>query len=123
MDKILKKTVNYLNYFCEEVKDRSFGSPGNRKATKFFYNTIKDLGWQTEVQKFDAFDWKNEGAVLKTDSGEFEVFVSPYSLGCNEKAVLAAASTIKELENGDFENKILFLYGDIAKEQLARAIM
>jgi len=46
MDKILKKTVNYLNYFCVEVKDRSFGSPGNRKATKFFYNTIKDLGWQ-----------------------------------------------------------------------------
>ncbi|TDP81212.1 aminopeptidase YwaD [Halanaerobium saccharolyticum] len=119
MDKLLyQKTKNYLNYFCKEVKDRSVGSPGNRKATRFFDNTLKDLSWQTDIQKFDAFDWENGGAVLKAASEKFKVFVSPYSLGCNEKAELAAASTIEELANGNFDNKILLLHGDIAKEQL-----
>lgn len=119
MDKLLyQKTVNYLNYFCKEVKDRSVGSAGNRKATKFFYNTLKELGWQTNIQKFDAFDWENKGASLEVDSEKFEVFVSPYSLGCNEKAELNAVSSIEELENGNFNDKILLLYGKIAKEQL-----
>jgi len=119
MDKLLyQKTKNYLNYFCKEVKDRSVGSPGNRKATRFFDNTLKDLSWQTDIQKFDAFDWENGGAVLKAASEKFKVFVSPYSLGCNEKAELAAASTIEELANCNFNNKILLLYDDIAKEQL-----
>jgi len=119
MDKMLhQKAINYLNYFCKEVKDRSVGSPGNRKATKFFYNTLKELGWQTNIQKFDAFDWENGGARLEADSEKFEVYVSPYSLGCNERAELKAASNIEELENGDFNDKILLLYGEIAKEQL-----
>ncbi|MGP3779600.1 M28 family peptidase [Halanaerobium saccharolyticum] len=119
MDKLLyQKTKNYLNYFCKEVKDRSVGSPGNRRATKFFDNTLRDLNWQTDLQKFDAFDWENEGAVLKSASEKYEVFISPYSLGCNVKAELAAASTIEELANCNFNNKILLLYGDIAKEQL-----
>jgi len=119
MDMILvKKAEKYLNYFCREIKDRSVGSPGNRKATKFFFNKLKDLDWQTALQNFDAFDWENEGANLKTASEKFEVFVSPYSLGCNEKAELEAVSNIEELANGNFDNKILLLYGEIAKEQL-----
>jgi aminopeptidase YwaD len=119
MDKLLyQKTKNYLNYFCEEVKDRSVASPGNRRATKFFNNKLKELGWQTDIQKFDAFDWENGGAVLKSTSEKYEVFVSPYSLGCDLKAELAAASNIKELKNGNFVDKILLLHGDIAKEQL-----
>jgi aminopeptidase YwaD len=119
MNSILhQKSLNYLNYFCKEIKDRSVGSPGNRKATKFFNEKLNELDWQTDIQKFDAFDWENEGAVLKTASEEFEVFVSPYSLGCNEKAELETVSNIEELVNGNFNNKILLLHGEIAKEQL-----
>ncbi|PUU88504.1 MAG: hypothetical protein CI947_1918 [Halanaerobium sp.] len=70
------------------------------------------------MQKFDAFDWEDGGATLKANSEKYEVFVSPYSLGCSEKAELEAASNIKELENDNFDNKILLLYGDITKEQL-----
>lgn len=119
MDSILyKKTINYLNHFCKKIKDRSVGSPGNRKATRFFKDKLSELGWQTDSQKFDAFDWENGGASLETASKKFEVFVSPYSLGCREKAELDAISKIEELENGDFNNKILLLHGEIAKEQL-----
>ncbi len=49
---------------------------------------------------------------------QFQVIVSPYSLGCNVKAELASAKTIDALREENFEGKILFLHGEIAKEQL-----
>ena len=70
------------------------------------------------MQEFDAIDWEDGGAILHSDDESFEVFVSPYSLGCEVEAQLVSASCVQELAQLEMSAKILFLYGEIAKEQL-----
>ena len=108
----------YLTKFCVEINDRSVGSPGNRATTDFIEKKLKSLGWQTKKEEFAAIDWKNEGAHLSSKNSSFEVCPSPYSLPCNTKGELIAASSLQELTQINIKDKLLLLYGDIAKEQL-----
>jgi len=113
------KAESYLKKLCIEIKDRSVGNKGNREATEFFQKEIASLGWNTETDKFDAIDWQNEGAKLLSENKQrYELFVSPYSLGCSVKAELVGVSMVKELEQLDANGKIILLHGEIAKEQL-----
>ncbi|MFP4418292.1 MAG: M28 family peptidase, partial [Chitinispirillaceae bacterium] len=90
----------------------------NRAATDFFQSELSSLGWNTQTPEFDVVDWKSGGAELRAGGADFEVLPSPYSLGCSITAELASASNISELENGDFRDKLLFVYGPLAREQL-----
>jgi len=114
----LQKSQHYLEKMCNTIKERSVGSNGNREATSFFEKELSILGWHTEMSEFDAIDWEDNGALLKSDKGNFELLVSPYSLPFRGEAELVSASTIEELEKTDAKNKIVFLHGDLAKEQL-----
>jgi aminopeptidase YwaD len=87
-------------------------------ATRFFTQEIQSFGWETEISEFEAIDWENGGATLQAGEESFELFVSPYSLGCSAEELLVAASTIEELENLSLNGRILLLHGEIAKEQL-----
>ena len=109
---------NYMRELCENISERTVGTAGNLEATDFFVKTISRFGWKTDLQKFKAIDWIENGACLKAGNNSFKVFVSPYSLGFCGQSELAVVSKITELEKGDFRNKILLLYGEIAKEQL-----
>jgi aminopeptidase YwaD len=115
---LLKKSCEYLKTLCEDIPERCVGSNGNRKATSFFSKLLESYKWQIDVSEFDAIDWNDDGAKLTLDDEQFQVLVSPYSLGCNVKAELASATTIDALREENFEGKILFLHGEIAKEQL-----
>jgi aminopeptidase YwaD len=117
-EKLIPKSYTYLQKLCKEIPDRSVGSEGNRIATNFFENTISSLGWNTETQEFEAIDWKDGGAILQAGGVNFEVFVSPYSLGCETEETLICVSSIEELEQTDIKGKIVLLHGEIAKEQL-----
>jgi len=117
-EKLYQKCLSYLRVLCEEIPERCVGSEGNRMATRFFEKEISSFGWNTEMQEFDAIDWEDGGAFLYSDDESFEVFVSPYSLGCAVKAPLVSASRVQELAHLEMSAKILFLYGEIAKEQL-----
>ena len=117
-DNLYQKGEGYLKKFCLEIAERCVGSDGNRKATRFFEKEIASLGWETERQKFGAIDWKDGGASLKCGDLSFEVFVSPYSLGCDLEAHLVSASNVEDLEKLEMDNKILLLHGEIAQEQL-----
>lgn len=108
----------YLQKLCNDISERCVGSEGNIKATNFFNDTLLSMGWITETPKFSAMDWIDGGATLKANHVDFKVLVSPYSIGCSVNAQLASAINISELEKGNFQDKILLLYGDIAKEQL-----
>ncbi|WP_160722929.1 M28 family peptidase [Isachenkonia alkalipeptolytica] len=110
--------MGYMNKLCIDITERCVGSEGNRQASLFFKERLKSLGWQTISQEFSAMDWKNDGAVLQINKQDFRVQVSPYSLGFQGAAQLESASTIAELENGDFKGKILLLHGELVKEQL-----
>lgn len=115
---LYQKSLSYLKKLCEEIPERCVGSEGNRMATRFFEKEISSFGWDTEMQEFDAIDWEDGGAILRSDDERFEVFVSPYSLGCAVEAQLVSASSVQELTQLEMSAKILFLYGEIAKEQL-----
>jgi aminopeptidase YwaD len=117
-DRLAEKAESYLHKLCVEIPNRRVGSEGNRAATDFFAQTVSSCGFRTESPSFDCMDWHQEGAQLTTDRTSFEVFVSPYSLGCQVRAPLAVVSTVEELEEADFSGKIVLLRGDIAKEQL-----
>lgn len=116
--KLYQKSLSYLEKFCKEIPERCVGSEGNRMATDFFQKEISSFGWETEMQEFDAIDWKDEGATLQAGDLKFEVFVSPYSLGCTVEEQLVSASSIEELEQKDIKGKVLLLHGRIAKEQI-----
>lgn len=109
---------HYLEVLCEAIPERCVGSSGNRKATEFFRNEVSSLGWNTEVTEFDAVDWDDGGASLRAGGSEFQVHVSPYSLGCDVSAELVSVSSTAELVSKDIRNRIVLLHGDIAAEQL-----
>ena len=107
-----------MEKLCREIPERCVGSGGNRMATEFFDREITSLGWRTELQEFEAMDWEGMGASLRVGKSEFEVFSSPYSLGCDVTAELAAARRFRQLEQCDIGGRILLLHGDIASEQI-----
>ena len=115
---LLEKAEHYLNKFCFEISGRCVGSDGNRAATDFFRNTISKFNFDIEYPDFDCMDWSENGAKLSVDDQSFEVFVSPYSNGCDIQAPLCIASTVEELKAINPADKIIVLYGEIAKEQL-----
>lgn len=115
---LIERSIHYLDFLCKEIKERCVGSEGNRIATKFFRDILIENGWNVEEQKFDAIDWHDGGASLVVDNISFDVLVSPYSLGCSVNGEIIGVTNIKEIENGNFQDKILFLYGEIAKEQI-----
>ncbi|MFC2053805.1 M28 family peptidase [Chloroflexota bacterium] len=117
-EQLYQKSTSYLKKLCDEIPERCVGSEGNRMATRFFEKEISSFGWITEMQEFDAIDWEDGGARLHSDDVSFEVFVSPYSLECAVEAQFVCASRVEELAQLEMSGKILFLYGEIAKEQL-----
>lgn len=108
----------YLRKLCLEIPSRRVGSEGNRAATELFAGIVTSFGFQTELPAFNCMDWTQAGAELSAGGSPFQVFPSPYSLGCRVWAPLLVASTVQELEDVNFTGAILLLRGDLSKEQL-----
>lgn len=108
----------YLKTLCTEIAERCVGSEGNRQATRFFEQKLRSSGWITESRAFDAIDWHDGGATLSAGDVSFDVHVSPYSLGCRVTSELVMATSIEELDALDCRGKIVFLTGELVKEQL-----
>jgi aminopeptidase YwaD len=115
---LMKKCKEYLKTLCVDISERCVGSNGNRQATYFFEKELSLRDWETEMAEFEAIDWVENGAILKSDEEYFDALVSPYSLGFRGEAELISASTIEELSKINAKNKIIFLSGEIAREQL-----
>jgi len=113
-----KKSQFYLETLCRVKPNRRTGSQGNRDATDFFANTIRQYGYAVDATPFECLDYINEGSSLTCDGKVFKTYVSPYSLGCDMSAELVVASTAEELENSNCEGKMLLMTGDLCAEQL-----
>jgi len=114
----MTKAKSHLQVLCADIPERCVGSKGNRQATYFFKNELKKAGWHTEETLLHVMDWKTGGATLHCGQTSFEVFSSPYSLGCSVQGELVAASTLVELETAVLLDKVLLLHGEIAREQI-----
>jgi aminopeptidase YwaD len=108
-EKLHQKSMLYLKTLCEDIKNRSVGSLGNRQATDFFKTEITSFGWDCETSELDVIDWEDGGATLQSVDVSFDVLVSPYSLGCDFMEELTSISSIKELELADITGKIILL--------------
>lgn len=113
-----ERVETYLQRLCLDIPHRRVGSEGNRAATEFFAQTLASFDFAVECSEFDCIDWTQGDTELGAEGESFEVFISPYSLGCRLSAPLAVVSTVDELEMVEAEGKVLLLHGEIAKEQL-----
>jgi aminopeptidase YwaD len=115
---LARQAETYLRQLCLEFPSRRVGTEGNRAATDLFAAIVASFGFETETPTFACIDWEQDGAQLNAGGVPFETHVSPYSLGCEVRGPLVVASDLDTLEAVDGEGAILFLHGEIAKEQL-----
>ncbi|TQV79178.1 M28 family peptidase [Denitrobaculum tricleocarpae] len=113
------QVMAHLTRLSVDIHDRSAGCAGNRAATDYVAAVLTAQGWSVATESFDALDWHEGGATLTAEDGvEFGVFASPYALGCEIHAVLAAVATVEELEAAAPARKLLLLHGEIARQSL-----
>lgn len=113
------KAQTYLTELCHKIGNRRVGAAGNRQATRFFADTLARLGFEVETPIFDCIDWEDNGATLMAEGNSFEVFSSPYALGCDIEAPLVIAETVDELAALEAVGEsILLLKAEIAQEQV-----
>ncbi len=119
MKDFLSKAQNHLHVLCSDISNRSVGSAGNRMATNYVKRIFTEFGWEVEETLLPVMDWKTDGATLCCNNEKFEVFSSPYSLGCQVQGELIAIATVEELQIADVTNKIVLLHSSLAAEQIA----
>ena len=118
MPSLALNAATYLKRLCVEIPTRRVGSQGNQEATAFFAEVAASFGLQTHCPQFDCMDWVTQGASLVIEDQSFEVFSSPYSLGCELTALLVIVASFEELEAVETNDKLLLMKGEIAREQL-----
>ncbi|MGB3715880.1 MAG: M28 family peptidase, partial [Candidatus Promineifilaceae bacterium] len=74
--------------------------------------------YDVDTTPFKCLDYTHGEVALVSGGKSFEVFVSPYSLGCDVPAEVVAVSSVEELEDCRPEGKILLMNGAICAEQL-----
>ncbi len=111
-------TYQHLKYLCETINSRRVGSEGNRLATDYAANKLKEAGFHVETPQFACIDWLGQGASLTIGDKIFLVQPSPYSLGCQLGARLSVIHTLEQLETTPITGDIVLLMDDIAKEQI-----
>lgn len=112
------KASYYLETLCNVKPNRRTGSSGNRAATDFFADTISSFGYTVEASPFECLDYIHGEPLLAHNGESFEVFVNPYSLGCEVRTEVVTVSTLEELESTVCEGRILLMIGAICSEQL-----
>ncbi|MBC7237808.1 MAG: M28 family peptidase [Chloroflexi bacterium] len=115
---LLEQAEAYLHRLCRQIGNRRLGSTGNRAATDFFAETTSSFGFSTALPSFECTDWAGENAELVASGVSFEVFPSPYSLGCSVAAPLSLAASLSDLQVGKGAGHVLLLWGELAREQL-----
>ena len=114
----IDKASAYVLSLCSVKPNRRTGSPGNQKATDFFAGVVHQYGYEVDTTPFECLDYVSGEASLGADGKAFEIYTSPYSLGCDISAELVTVSSIEELERSSCEGKILLMKGAICAEQL-----
>jgi len=113
-----EKAELYLKALCGVKPNRRTASSGNRQATDFFAKIIRPYVSTIDATPFEALDYFCDGTILAKGEETFEVYASPYSVGCDLSAVMVTVSSVEELERTACEGKILLMKGAICSEQL-----
>ena len=112
------RAQEHLEKLCVTIANRRVGSEGNRAATSYFAAAVAQAGFAVQIDEFECTDWATEGVDLVAEGRSFEVFASPYSLGCQVMAPLVVVRTLDELASADLRGHVLLMQKDLAREQL-----
>ena len=118
MPTLSQKAEQYLYTLAGKYPSRRVGNPANQAATRFLSQTIQAMGLKSDSQRFSCFDHYAGEIILSAGNKSYNAHISPHSLGCGLQAELTTASNLDELRNGDFQDKILLMQGELAKQQL-----
>ena len=77
---LANKARTYLERLCGVRPNRRTGSPGNRKAVRFFASIIRELGLEVDTTPFPCLDYARGEARLTGSGEDVPIHVSPYSL-------------------------------------------
>ncbi len=114
----LQKAETYLQTLCGVKPNRCLGSKGNCEATDYVSQLLRQWDFKIDTSKFECLDYISRETYLKSKDRNYEVYISPYSLGCDITAELVTVSTVCELEKCECKNKILLMKGELCAEQL-----
>ncbi len=115
---ISEQAIEHLHMLCLNIPERRVGGSGNRQATQYVSDWFQKTGWKTEATLLQVMDWKTSGATLTCNGQSFEIFSSPYSLGCSVTGELVPVENLEQLKQTELSGKIVLLYGKIASEQI-----
>lgn len=118
MSQYLSKAAEHLHKLVNVKPNRRTFSTGNREATDYCANIMCQLGWAVETEPFEGLDYKRDKVSLSSSTKSYEIYGSPYSLGCDIKTNLVVVSKVEELEKTSCDGKILLMRGSICSEQL-----
>ncbi|MFC1948608.1 M28 family metallopeptidase [Chloroflexota bacterium] len=113
-----EKAKVYLDELCNVEPNRRTGSPGNREVTNFFANMVKKWNYMVDTTPFPCLDYESGKSSLMYQDQAYEIFISPFSLGCDVTSELVTVTTGSDLESCQCANKILLMRGEICAEQL-----
>lgn len=113
-----RKAEKYLHTLCGVEPNRRTGSEGNRNASDYAAQILGQFGFRIDTTPFFCLDYIRGDAVFSSGSETFEIYSSPYSLGCNVTSEVVIASDIDELESLTCRKSILLLKDEICREQL-----
>lgn len=117
-DELTATAARHVATLCGVAPDRHPGSAGNAAAVDYFEAVARSCGWDVASESFDCLEWERGESWVEAAGERFALSAGPYSLPADVTAPLAVASTIEDLEAGDFAGSVLVLHGPVASEQL-----
>ena len=112
------KAKEYLFKLCSFGPHRRLGSRWNKLAVDYFYEQVRDLGFEILTDEFDCMDHEIRSVSLTTGDTAINVKASSYTMPVDVTAELVTAMNMDELEKVDMTGKILLMKDDLCKEQL-----
>jgi len=117
-DKVEKEIKGHLEVLVGEIGPRATGSSNNFKAIEYIENELVGTGFSVERQEFDCINWTPGKARLIIQGKEVLVRGADYTLPCKIEGKITCIENLRQLEEGNLDGEIAFLWGEIASEPL-----
>lgn len=110
------KTV--IEFFNEIAKERPVGSEANQNVLDIIQEEASQRGCDIISLPFECKSWERGKSFIEAGSTSYEIYPSPFSKPYIGYGDIAVIHTLEELTAGNINEKVLFLQGEIAQDQL-----
>ena len=95
--KYITKASEYLKKICSVKPNRRTGSPGNREATNYFAEIVKQLGYSVDTNPFNCLDYKSGQVSLTLAEKKYIVLWRTTGKESNHRKYTAISKTKKNI--------------------------